>query len=122
MKRIILKGTAFLCLLAMCMGMTGCEAKDQREKFTAYYFDYFDTATTIVGYAESQEEFDETCAVIEQQMKEYHQLYHIYNRYENMNNMKSLNDVTDGVHRELIVDERIIDLLLYGKEIYYRSF
>ena len=77
MKRIILKGTAFLCFLATCMGMTGCEAKDQRVKFTAYYFDYFDTAATIVGYAESQEEFDETWAVIEQQMNEYHQLYHI---------------------------------------------
>ncbi len=118
MKRKVLKMAVYLCLLALCIGVTGCEAKDRREKFTTYYFDYFDTVATIVGYANSQEEFDETCAVIEQQMKEFHQLYHIYNRYENMNNMKSLNDVTDGAHQELKVDERIIDLLLYGKEIY----
>ena len=98
--------------------MSGCEAKDTREKFTTYYFDYFDTVTTIVGYANSQEEFDETCAMIEQQLKESHQLYNIYNRYENMNNVKSINEVTDGSHQKVEVDERIINLLLYGKEVY----
>lgn len=118
MKRTSMKWIMCACLLALFMSISGCEAKDSREKFTTYYFDYFDTVATIVGYAESQEEFDETCAMIEQQMKEYHQLYHIYNRYENLNNMKSLNDVKDGAHQQLEVDERIIDMLLYGQEIY----
>ena len=85
MKRIILKGTAFLCLLAMCMGMTGCEAKDQRVKFTAYYFDYFDTATTIIGYEKTKEDFDATCEEIKSLLKEYHRLFTIYNRYEVLN-------------------------------------
>ena len=118
MKRVVIKGITCLGFIAMCMGMIGCEAKDKREKYTTYYFDYFDTVTTIVGYEDSQEEFDETCAVIEQQLKEYHQLYHIYNRYENLSNMKTINDVKDGSHQTVEVDERIIDLLLYGKEVY----
>ena len=111
-----------LCLsvLLAVMCFTGCqsEATDTRSKFSTDYFDYFDTVTTIVGYENSQEEFDEICAVIEQQLKEYHQLYHIYNRYENLNNMKTINDVKDGSHQTVEVDGRIIDLLLYGKEIY----
>ncbi len=118
MKHWILRGTLQLCLLALCIGMTGCEKKDTREKFTTYYFDYFDTVTTIVGYERSQEEFDENCEMIEQQLKEYHQLYNIYNRYENMNNVKTINDVKDGSHQTVKVDDRIIDLLLYGKEVY----
>ena len=118
MKGTILKWSLRLCLLLLCLGMSGCETKDTREKFTTYYFDYFDTVTTIVGYANSQEEFDETCAMIEQQLKESHQLYNIYNRYENMNNVKSINEVTDGSHQKVEVDERIINLLLYGKEVY----
>ena len=118
MKGTILKWSLRLCLLILCLSMSGCETKDTREKFTTYYFDYFDTVTTIVGYANSQEEFDETCAMIEQQLKESHQLYNIYNRYDNMNNVKSINEVTDGAHQKVEVDERIINLLLYGKEVY----
>ncbi len=118
MKRLVLKGVLELCLLAFCLGMVGCESKDTREKFSTYYFDYFDTVTTIVGYAESQEEFDAICADIEQQMREYHQLFNIYDRYEGISNVRTINDLNNGEHETVQVDQKVIDLLLYGKEIY----
>ncbi len=118
MKKRTQKLILLLCIL-ICFGMAGgCEAKDTRTKYTTYYFDYFDTVSTIVGYTESQEEFDTICTDIEAQMKEYHQLYNIYDRYNDINNIRVINDITDGVHAENQVDQKIIDLLQYGQEIY----
>ena len=88
------------------------------DKFSAYSFEWFDTATTIVGYAESQEAFDviadETLALL----GEYHRLYTIYNRYEGMENLCTVNELVDGAHRTVTVDRRIIDLLLYAREMH----
>ena len=86
-----------------------------KEKFTAYYFDYFDTATTIVGYAESKAEFDAVCEKICAQLNEYHQLYNIYNRYDKITNLHTVNHSSGAVE----VDEKIIDMLLFAKEAYY---
>ncbi len=118
MKKRLQSFVAVTCVLACLMSMVGCQNKDDREKYSTYYFDYFDTVTTIVGYADSQEEFNEICADIEAQMKEYHQLYNIYNRYEGLNNVRTINDINEGEHDTVQVDQKIIDLLLYGKEIY----
>ena len=120
MKRKIRIGKVLLCVMLLCVVLGGCqkETQEERTKFSAYYFDYFDTASTVVGYAKSQEEFDAICSEIEQQMKEYHQLYNIYNRYNDLNNVRTINEVKEGTHQSVLVDPRIIDLLQYGKEIY----
>ena len=99
---------AFVLLLSSCQ-------KSEAEKFTAYYFDYFDTVTTIVGYADSKEEFDNVCADICAEFREYHRLYTIYNSYEGVNNLCEVNRA-DGATE---VDPKIIDMLLYAKEAYY---
>ncbi len=91
---------------------------NKKQKFTEYYFDYFDTATTVIGYEETEEEFKAVAKEIENQLKEYHQLYNIYNLYEGLNNICALNRVKDGVHQKLKVDKKIIDLLLFSKEMY----
>lgn len=80
--------------------------------------DYFDTVTTIVGYENSQEEFDAVAGEILTQLGEYHRLYSIYNRFEGLENLCTINETVDGVHRTVKVDERIIDMLLYAKEMY----
>ena len=114
MKKII-------CLiLALCavLGLMGCDVKQQSEKFTDYSFDYFDTVTTIVGFEESKEQFTSNCDGIKNLLFEYHKLYTIYNSYEGINNLCVLNRTKDGVHSEYTVDEKLIDMLLYAKEMY----
>ena len=75
-----------LALLLFC-SMAACKKQSGKAKYSAYYFDYFDTVTTVVGYADSKDEFDRVCASITAQLEEYHRLYTIYNRYEGLHNL-----------------------------------
>lgn len=107
-------------LLLACILLLGvlpsCRQKPQAYK--AYSLDYFDTATTVTGYAESQEDFDKISGEILAELGEYHRLYTIYHRFEGMENLCTVNELVDGQHRTVTVDRRIIDLLLYAKEMY----
>ena len=96
-----------------------CKKKEPApEKFSDYKFDYFDTVSTITGYAENREAFDEIAKFAFDELQEYHRLYNIYYRYDGMENLRTINELTDGAHRTVTVDRRIIDLLLYAKELY----
>lgn len=110
---------SFILFLAVLQvfSFASCKASE-KTKFNAYYFDYFDTATTIIGYEKTKEEFDAVCKEITQLLGEYHKLFTIYSRYEGLNNLVTINDVTKGEHSVVKVDERIIDLLLFAKEMY----
>ncbi len=113
MKRI----TVWAILLGLMIGLSACKTGG-KTKYTDYSFDYFDTVTTIVGYAENRDEFNQVCAEIKGLLKEYHQLYDIYHRYEGVNNLCTVNDRQGGIHQPVQVDQRILDLLLYAKELY----
>lgn len=80
--------------------------------------DYFDTVITITGYENSQEEFDAIANEMLEELSEYHRLYTIYHRYDGLENLCTINELVDGAHRTVTVDRRIIDLLLYAKEMY----
>ncbi len=116
MKQQILSGALALCLL-LCVVLSGCSC-DKAERYVAYSFDYFDTATTVIGYADSKEAFDKVADRILSELKEYHQLYTIYHRFDGLENLCTVNELVDGAHRTVTVDRRIIDLLLYAKEMY----
>lgn len=94
-----------------------CKATE-KTKFSKHYFDYFDTMTTITAYTETEEEFNALCDEISSLLNEYHRLYTIYNRYEGFTNLVTINDVTDGKHDVVKVDQKIIDLLVFAKEMY----
>ena len=108
----------FSLLLNACM-LSAC-AKP-KEKYSSYSFDYFDTVTTITGYAESKEEFDRISAEIMAELETYHRLFTIYDRYEGLNNLCTINTLYDGEHREVKVDRKIIDMLLFSKEMYQKT-
>ena len=116
MKRRIVCAVLALCL-GLSMAACGEEGTDEKTKYTAHSFDYFDTVTTITGYEATQEEFDRVAAEMKRQLGEYHRLYDIYTRYDGLNNLCTVNDLTDGVHQTVKVDQRIIDLLLYAREM-----
>lgn len=107
------------CIFLQSTVLLSCSAR--LEKYTEYSFDYFDTVTSIVGYEESQEEFDTVCGDILSLLEEYHKLFTIYDRYEGLENLCTINELKDGEHRTVKVDRRIIDMLLYSKEIYRKT-
>ncbi|MBR2337980.1 MAG: FAD:protein FMN transferase [Clostridia bacterium] len=100
-------------LLVLPLFGTGCAPA--LTKFTDYSFDYFDTVTTIVGFEPSQEKFDTHCDSIKALLGEYHRLYTIYNRYEGVNNLCVVNS---SAGESVQVDEKILDMLTYAKDMY----
>ncbi len=110
-------------ILLMVLALTGTimmlpSCTEKPVKYTTYSFEYFDTVTTIVGYAADEETFDSISGEILAELGEYHRLFTIYNRYDGLENLCTVNELVDGAHRTVTVDRRIIDLLLYGKEMY----
>ena len=89
------------------------------ERFDGSFLDAFDTVTTIIGYAESADEFSDTAEDVRSVLMEYHRLYDIYNTYEGINNLKTVND--NAGKAAVKVDERIISLLEFCKEMYYET-
>lgn len=114
-KRIICIVLAF-CLTACTL--CACKEQKQKSKYTTYSMDYFDTVIAITGYEYSQEDFDKTANEMIKMLGEYHRLYSIYHRFDGIENLCTINELKDGAHRTVKVDKRIIDMLLYAKEMY----
>lgn len=101
-----------LCLLCILV-CSSCVFSSGPKKYTAYSMDYFDTVTTVIGYAESKAEFDGISQEMLSLLGEYHRLYTIYDRYDGTENICTLND-----QRAVSADRRIVDLLRFGQEAY----
>ena len=105
-------------LLLLCILLSGCAGQKapKKTKYTATFLTLFDTVTSIVGYAESEEEFRTVTQRVHDELLVYHQLFDIYNDYDGIANLKTVND-SAGVG-PVTVDRKIIDLLLDCKEYY----
>ncbi len=108
----------FLCaVLCTALLLTGCSMlSPQPKRYNATFLTLFDTVTTIVGFAESEEAFTAAARSIHDELLAYHQLFDIYNDYEGVNNLKTIND-NAGI-APVTVDRKIIDLLLDCKAYY----
>lgn len=98
-------------LIPLALLLSGCSAGQQAEQkqYTATFLTLFDTVTSIVGRAESEEQFREKAQTVHDALLEYHQLFDVYNSYDGINNLKTVNDHA-GVS-PVKVDARIIELL-----------
>lgn len=103
LKKLVLS----LLSLSMMMVMTGCSKK--YELMNHYITGPFDTITTYMSYVSSEEEFNEQCDYIEEQLNYYDQLFDKYNTYNGMNNLKTVND--NAGKKAIEVDQPLIDLL-----------
>lgn len=112
-KKLISFG--ILVSILCCMFFASCKREPVMQKFSKHYFDYFDTATTIIGYAPSQEEFDGVLRKIEAELESYHKLYNIYDSFDSINNLKTINDQKNS--QPVKVDRKIIDLIKFAKEV-----
>lgn len=106
-----------LCLLLALLLLTGCAAGKPAgpTRYEASFLSLFDTVTTMVGYADSEEAFRETARRIHDELEVYHQLFDIYNEYPGVTNLKIVNDLAG--RQAVTVDRKIIDLLLFCKQM-----
>ncbi len=113
------------CLLAALpllglLPLAGCKALGLK-RYQTESFAYFDTVTTVIGYAKSEEAFLEEANAILAELAFYHRLFDIYHTYEGLENLCTVNAVEDGAHRTVKVDWHVIDLLLFGREMHEKS-
>ena len=103
-------------LLLLAVLLCGCTVPQEQKQYTATFLTLFDTVTTIVGHAGSEEAFREQAQKIHDDLLVYHRLFDIYNDYEGINNLKTVNDRAGIAPVE--VDTAIIDLLLDCRAYY----
>ena len=106
-----------IALSAVCCSCSGIPLNNQR--FSKSFMDLFDTVSEITAYDSNEAEFEKHYELFYSKLEEYHKLYDIYDSYEGINNLKTLNEKAKDARVE--VDERIIDLLEFGKEAYSLS-
>ena len=109
--------TSLLLCLIIVFALSSC--KNEKQKFTKTFIEYFDTVSTVVGYEFDEEEFNKTCEFIENELRIYNELFDIYKSYENVNNIKTINQ--NAGKEPTSVDKKIIDLLIFSKEIYNKT-
>lgn len=124
MKKLITLLLTAALLLTMLAGCTAPASpsssesgtKGQPQRFNTVFYDVFDTVTTVIAYAESQEEFDAQMDALHQDLAEYHKLFDVYNEYDGIHNLATVNRT--AAEGPVEVDRRIIDMLLEAKEMY----
>lgn len=116
------KSTTYCAIILLfTVLLIGCKAQ-QKNVYTKYsdsFFNSFDTITQVVGYAESEQEFNEYFKKIEARFQELHKLYDKYNDYKGINNIKTIND-NAGI-KPVEVNQEIIDLIIFSKDWYSRT-
>ena len=110
---------AAVLMVVLGLGLSIYQKNSQPEQYKRYYIDAFDTATQIIGYAESEEEFGKQADLINEELKRYHKLYDIYNLYGSVDNLKTIND-NAGV-APVKVEKEIIELLKFSIDLYKKT-
>ena len=98
---------------AMALGLCGCQPKLQR--YTASWFDVFDTVTIVQGYAASQQEWDRQAEALHQDLLRYHQLFDIYNHYDGIVNLYDVNEAAGQA--PVTVDRELMEFLQFAVEM-----
>lgn len=114
-----MKARIFAVIAALLLLCTSCTANtagsSEQKRYSAQFLTLFDTVTTVLGYAGSEEEFSDVTQGLYDELEKYHKLFDIYDHYEGIANLKTVNDMA-GV-APVTVDREIIDLLLFCREI-----
>ncbi len=128
MKKTLRAVFSLVLISVVFSAFVSCKQEKSKEKFTETYVnEYFDTVTTVIGYAEDKNDFNEIADHIEERLSEYHKLYDAYHsftdvgyedEYRGIVNIKDINATVGGTHLVRRVDKKIIDMLLFAKEMY----
>ena len=109
----------FLIILILAVWLGEKQRENSLSRYTATFFDIFDTRTDIIGYSTSQEKFTEQVTLVKEKLEYYHKLYDIYNNYNEIVNIKTIND--NAGKQPVTVGKEIFELLLFSKEMYAQT-
>ncbi len=118
-KIAILAMITILVLAAFVLVYFVYPRQTQSKRYQSSYFDLFDTYTELIVYAADEAQAQAMIAVAKDELTVCHQLFDIYNDYDGINNLKTIND--NAGLAPVQVDERIIDLLVFSKEMYQKT-
>lgn len=111
MKKVFL----IILSLVFMLSFSSC-AQNKEQSYSKDFLDLFDTASSITAQDTSQQAFNTHFDAVYSELQKYSQLYDIYNSYGDMVNLKYINE--NAAKAPVKVDEKIIDLLLWGKKAY----
>lgn len=124
MKKTISILLVFSLLLSTALSFAGCKKTEQEENKKEYTtrsktvsYQHFNTVTTMSTYGDtSEEEFNSYVKNVDEMFGYYHKLFDIYFEYSGVNNIRTIN--RKAGKEAVVVDEVLIDFLLYCKELY----
>lgn len=100
-------------LLLVLVLLSGCGEKE-KQVYQTVFLDVFDTVTTLRGYEESEQAFQQRAEQVHQALQEYHDLFDIYNDYPG--GLKQVND--NAGLSPVQVDRVVLDLLKDCRDYY----
>ena len=83
--------------------------------YQSVYYDLFDTATVIRGYALNATEFNSSVSVLYKGLLRVHKLFDAYKEYEGISNIATVNK-NAGIS-PVTVDKEIIELIEYSRRL-----
>ena len=112
-----------ILLFSLSLSLFSCldnENSNKGDEVKKRYLTGFSTTGTLYDYSgSSQKEFEAIADRVESELLEYHKLYDIYHEYDGITNLATLNRTAGTGAKK--VDKKIIDLLLFSKEMYERT-
>jgi thiamine biosynthesis lipoprotein len=94
-----------------------CSKTENKPPKTRTFYTYFNTVGTFYDYTGgSTKKFEALADRVELTLREYHRLFDIYREYEDLTNLATINRTAGN--GPVKVDKKIIDLLLFSKEMY----
>lgn len=105
-----------LIVLVLCLLLSGCKKTSDYQYFKKSFIGPFDTITTYITYATSEQQFNQQCDYIEKQLNYYDSVFDKYNEYEGLSNVCTINK--NAGLTPVKVDQCLIDLIELCKERY----
>lgn len=110
------KAISIILSFSILLSLSACSQGGSAKRFSKSFLDLFDTASSVMAYDTSEKDFDSHFELFYAELETYAQLYDIYNSYEGVVNLKFIND--NAAAFPVKVDEKIMDLLVFGKSAY----
>ena len=116
-KKYIVRIVSVLTIFSIII-TAGCSQIGSKKlnRYSADFLVLFNTATRIIGYAESEEEFKKQSEFVYDRLEFYHNQYNRFETVEGVNNIRTINQQA-GI-APVKVDECVIDLLELSQKAY----
>lgn len=109
---------AVIVITMACAFASGCStaSRAEQKRYDASFLELFDTVSHVIGHDTDKEAFTVFAQSVHDELAVYHNFYDIYTTSDAVASLKTINDSAGIAPVE--VDQRIIDMLKAGREMY----